>query len=79
MRSGAAPYGFAADAGELVPRREEQRAIEVMAKMRAAGESYRQIAGTLNARCIPPRRGERWYPMTVRRVLDRNVRTQASA
>jgi DNA invertase Pin-like site-specific DNA recombinase len=69
---GAAPYGFSPEGGELVPRHDEQEAIHAMIEARAAGKSLRDIARTLNDEGIPPRRGERWYPMTVRRVLDRS-------
>jgi DNA invertase Pin-like site-specific DNA recombinase len=68
---GAAPYGFRPEGGELVPRHEEQRAIQVMSNARAAGKSFREVAEVLNQRGLPPRRGQQWHAMTVRRILDR--------
>jgi DNA invertase Pin-like site-specific DNA recombinase len=71
---GAAPYGFAAEGGELVARSDEQDAIALMIKRRRAGDSFREIAKRLTAQGIQPRRGQEWHPMTVRRVLEREAR-----
>jgi site-specific DNA recombinase len=68
---GSPPYGWRAIDKELVPDPEEQRGISLMAQWRAGGLSLRRIAARLDAEGYPPKRGERWSPMSVNRVLLR--------
>jgi DNA invertase Pin-like site-specific DNA recombinase len=70
---GAAPFGFRAEGGALVKNENEQQVIERMQEMRSSGNSYRQIADALNSDGTPPKRGNRWHPMSVRRVLERET------
>jgi site-specific DNA recombinase len=44
-----------------------------MQRERAAGRSYHQIAGTLNADGIPTTRGGQWRACTVRQILQRSI------
>ncbi|WP_445184574.1 recombinase family protein [Pseudonocardia sp. Cha107L01] len=77
---GAYPYGTHGvgkgrerDAG---PREDEQAAVRRIAELRAAGESYRTIATTLDAQGLKPRRAASWSAMSVRNVA---VRAEAAA
>jgi hypothetical protein len=52
----------------------DDREVAVAARMRelrAAGKSYREIAGQLNVDGMTSKRGGVWCPLTVRRVLTR--------
>lgn len=66
---GQPPYGYAAQHGRLVPVVDEQRVLTRMKRWRRTGLSYRDIAGRLNDEGTLPRRGERWHPATVARIL----------
>jgi DNA invertase Pin-like site-specific DNA recombinase len=49
----------------------EQAAISRMVALRAGGASIRAVCATLNAESLPSKRGGRWHPQTVARVLAR--------
>jgi DNA invertase Pin-like site-specific DNA recombinase len=66
---GAPPYGWRAEGGELVADDDEQAVLERIRVMRVEGASLRDIAGVLNAEGVPSKRGGRWHPQTVARVL----------
>jgi DNA invertase Pin-like site-specific DNA recombinase len=77
---GAYPYGLEGtgkgrerDAG---PKMDEQRAIDRIVELRAAGRSYREIAAVLDAEGHRPRRAGTWSPMSVRNVAVRATRTR---
>ena len=65
------PYGYRADNGSLVPDTAEQAVIARIGTLRAKGVSYSEIAGTLNAECIPTKRGAIWGAQTVYNILQR--------
>ena len=67
---GAPPYGFRAESGQLVPDPEEHRVVLKMIEMRDTGSSLRDIAADLNEAGVPSKRGGRWHPQTVSRVLQ---------
>lgn len=79
--SGGIPYGFVSIPDENVPRtkrdkvghrlepqRDEQAAILVMLKARAAGLGYRRIAKQLEIHGCKPR-GKKWHPESIRSIL----------
>jgi DNA invertase Pin-like site-specific DNA recombinase len=68
---GAPPYGQRAVAGELVDDPAEQQVIARIRELHAAGASLRQIARTLNAEGMRPRRGKRWQDRTVAKIVAR--------
>lgn len=68
---GGPPLGFRAEGGELVPDPGEQAAVGRILELRSKGASLRQIACTLTAEGLEPKRGGAWHPMKVKRVLDR--------
>jgi DNA invertase Pin-like site-specific DNA recombinase len=61
---GAKPYGVLAGEEEVLRR---------IRSMREAGNSFQAIATALNADGIRPRRGLRWHPYAVARIVDRAV------
>jgi len=66
------PFGWklADDGVHLVEHPQEQRAIELIQRLRVKGYSQRAIADALNRRRIPSR-GREWHKTTVARVLNR--------
>lgn len=67
---GAPAYGYRASDGELVPDEAEQEVVEAVLRMRRDGASLRDIARHLNSQGIPSKRGGRWHPTTVARVVN---------
>lgn len=72
---GAYAYGYKGQGRgrerDAAPAPEEQQTVEVIARLRRLGKSYRQIATELDAQGIKPRRAKRWAAMTVRSVALR--------
>lgn len=67
---GAPPYGWQAHKKELTPEQMEQAGRARARHLRDEDElSYREIATVLDAEGLRPKRGERWHPETVRRML----------
>lgn len=70
--SGGAPaFGFQVVAGRLTEDAAEQAALDRIAELRRVGRSLREIARTLDEEGHRPKRGDRWHPETVRRILAR--------
>lgn len=42
-----------------------------MMNLKEKGRGYLRIANTLNNLKVPTKRGGKWYPMTVKQILDR--------
>lgn len=68
---GAPAYGRAAVDRELAPDREEQATIARMVELRGEGRSLRYIAATLALEGHKPKRGDRWHPAVVGKILRR--------
>ncbi|MFF1566925.1 recombinase family protein [Streptomyces sp. NPDC058293] len=67
---GAPPYGWQAHKKDLTEEEMEQAGRARARQLRDEdGLSYRQICEVLEAEEIRPKRGERWHPETVRRML----------
>lgn len=67
---GAPPYGWAAHKKELTEEEMEQAGRARARQLRDEDElSLREIAAVLEAEGLHPKRGERWHPETVRRML----------
>lgn len=69
---GSPPLGQRAEGGELVPAPDEAVTVARIRELHAAGQSLRQIADALTAEGRPTKRGGRWHPPTVARVLSRS-------
>lgn len=68
---GAAPLGYRRDReGGLVIDDEEARVVRWIHGLRESGHTLQAIADVMNRENIPTKRGRRWYPGTVRYVLD---------
>ncbi len=70
---GAPRYGFRAEDKELVPDGTEQATVARIVELRSQEPplSLRQIAATLEAEGRRPKRGERWHPKVLARILAR--------
>ncbi|MFD7676576.1 recombinase family protein [Streptomyces anulatus] len=67
---GAPPYGWQAHKKELTEEEMEQAGRARARQLRDEEElSFRGIAAALEAEGLSPKRGERWHPETVRRML----------
>lgn len=68
---GSPPYGWHVERGQLVEHVAEQRVLARIHELRTAGLSLRQIATQLEIERLPPKRGTRWHPETVARIIRR--------
>jgi site-specific DNA recombinase len=70
--AGEVPYGYSVngDGRTLEPVLEELAVVERIRSMRGSLLSYWKIADQLNATGIVTKKGRRWYPATVKSVLD---------
>ncbi len=64
-------YGHELIDGEYVSVETEQAAIRQIRDMREAEKTWLSIADALNAAGIQPPNGSAWYPMTCRRIAQR--------
>lgn len=64
-------YGYELVDGAYVPVEGEQAVIARIASLRAAGASWAAVADALNSEAVPPPSGAQWYPMTARRIAQR--------
>lgn len=75
--TGAYAYGYEGAgkgrARDAAPRDDEQRTVARILEMRAAGQSYRHVAATLDSEGLRPRRAQVWSPMAVRNVAVREA------
>jgi DNA invertase Pin-like site-specific DNA recombinase len=69
---GSPPFGWRAEGHELVAVPDEQAALARIRELRAAGNSVRAIAEQLTGEGFTPKRGGRWHPETIRRILARD-------
>ena len=75
--AGSPPYGWRAEGGALIENGTEQAHIRSMKHRRAEGDSYREIIAWLEANGIMTKRGARWTPSAVQRVVDSDARERA--
>jgi DNA invertase Pin-like site-specific DNA recombinase len=73
---GSPPMGFRAEGRELVPDEAEQTAVARILELRGEGRSLREIAEVLDGEDIRSKRGGRWHPQTIGRVLERRRGTE---
>lgn len=67
---GPVPYGWMREGDKLVPSIYE-RELQALAKgMRKKGMSLRFIANNFNEKEFSTKNGGKWYPMTVKKLLD---------
>jgi DNA invertase Pin-like site-specific DNA recombinase len=71
------PYGYERDGTKLVPVAEEQTVISRMRLYRANGWTFRRIAETLNAECVPTKRRGQWFAQTIKDVIENRLHEAA--
>lgn len=76
---GAPAYGQRAADGGLETDENEAAALAAAEQMREDGVSLRAIAAQLNEDGVPTKRGGRWHPNTVARLLDPAAREADNA
>jgi DNA invertase Pin-like site-specific DNA recombinase len=75
---GAPRFGQVAEAKALVADPTEQATIGRIVKLAEGGASLRAIAAMLEAEGRRPKRGGKWHPQTVARVLERARSTRTT-
>jgi DNA invertase Pin-like site-specific DNA recombinase len=68
---GQVALGWRVDDGEFVADAEEQAALRRIQQLRSGGRSLREICAVLDAEGVSTKRGGRWWPHTLKVVLDR--------
>lgn len=68
---GSPHFGVLAEDGALRQAPAEQAVVDRILQLHSSGASLREIAAALEHEGRPAKRGVRWYPMTVRRVIAR--------
>jgi len=66
-----AAYGFRLAGGRVITDADEQRTVTLVAELRGAGRSLREIASALGAAGIRPRSGLQWHSQTIARIAAR--------
>ena len=69
----ATPFGFEAIEGRLVEVKREAKIVGEILRQRESGASLAEIAESLNAQGIEGKRGGRWFPSTVRYLIQRQA------
>lgn len=69
---GSPPFGFRSEGGELVPEAREQQVAALITQLRREGASLPRICSTLEEAGHQPRRGQRWHPTVVQRIIRRH-------
>lgn len=65
------PFGFDRDGDRFIENPQEQKAIELIVKMRNNGDSFRDIALELELMGIKPKNSNTWQAMAVKKICDR--------
>ena len=68
---GSPAYGYRATGGELVADEAEQATVARVGELRRSGASFRAICDALEAEGHRPKRGVRWHPQSVARIVSR--------
>lgn len=72
---GSPAFGYRAEGGELVPVEHEQSIVQLITDLRQQGLSLRSISERLAAEGHRPKRGARWHPQTVARIVKQHEHT----
>jgi DNA invertase Pin-like site-specific DNA recombinase len=68
---GAPPMGYEAREGVLVADESERETVDLIVSLKGEGKSLREIAVLLEDQGRPTKRGGRWQPTTIARILRR--------
>ncbi|MBW1837824.1 MAG: recombinase family protein [Deltaproteobacteria bacterium] len=66
---GHVPFGFKRFKGRLIAHKDEQKIIQTVLGMRQEGLNYSRISRELNQMGLKTKKGNRWYPQTVKNVI----------
>jgi site-specific DNA recombinase len=66
---GHVPFGFKRFKGKLLSHEAEQKIIKTVLGMRRKGFNYSRISRELNQMGIKTKKGNQWYPQTVKNVV----------
>jgi DNA invertase Pin-like site-specific DNA recombinase len=67
-------FGYVLREGVFEPVASEQATIKRILELREDGSTWAAVAATLTADETPPPSGSAWYPMTARRIAQRELR-----
>jgi site-specific DNA recombinase len=68
--AGSPPFGYRIVNGELKIKKNEARVVRKIFRLRRKGWSLQQIVATLNSDGVPTQRGGKWYPGTIKAILE---------
>jgi DNA invertase Pin-like site-specific DNA recombinase len=68
---GPPPFGYRAEARQLVEDAGEQAVVARIRVLRGEGRSLREIAATLSAEGYRPKRSSTWHPGSLRLIVNR--------
>ncbi len=71
------PYGYNREGDRLQPNLEEQEAVKLIIKWRGQGWTLQRIADELTSKDIKTKRGGKWYPGTVKYILENKLYSEA--
>ncbi|MGD9246122.1 MAG: recombinase family protein [Desulfobacterales bacterium] len=66
---GHVPFGFKRFKGKLLAHENEQKIIQAVMEMRQKGFNYSRISRELNHMGLKTKKGNRWFPQTVKNVI----------
>ncbi len=66
---GHVPFGFKRFKGKLLAHKDEQKIIQAVLGMRQKGLNYSKISRELNQMGFKTKKGNKWYPQTVKNVI----------
>lgn len=66
---GHVPFGFKKFKGRLLAHKDEQKVIQAVLGMRQEGLNYSRISRELNHMGLKTKKGNQWYPQTVKNVI----------
>ncbi len=75
--AGGVPYGYTSKGkkkeAKITKDDYEQRILNTILEARKLGGSYNNIANSLNKEGIPTRIGKRWYPQTIKSIIQHST------
>ena len=72
------PFGYDREGDDLKPNPEEQKALKLIKKWRAAGRTLEAIAAELTKKGVKTKRGGKWYAGTIKYILENNLYQEAA-
>ncbi len=67
------PYGYERQGEMIVECPEEQKVIKTIRTWRGKGETLQGIANRLSQDQVPTKKGGRWYPSTIKQILENDL------